>query len=282
VLYKNFLLLLLLLQTCVASAQEFKALGVLLAIKGNGLVNIQRGDTLIQGLINQKLIANDVIKTTQDTSARILMFDDSVLNIAPNSELKVTEQESTLELLSGKIRCIVAKAIRPNQYKIKISGVTAGVRGTDFIMDYSKESDSLKVTGIRGTVSLNSKNGQEHNVTREKSVDLAIATTSNNFEVKSEKNISSENVEKIIKDNKLDVKEENNQARKQNFKGPNGELLPPPKEQKPNNAFKPFNGGPGSNFDNKVFDPSFNDHIERVRDNRLGRLRVKIIYGGRI
>lgn len=88
-----------------------------------------------------RIFEGDQIETGKDGRVKILMVDDSVLSLAPNSAMKITEmmfnakkQErgGFLSLLRGKIRAVVAKyssAVK-SKYQIATPTAVAGIRGT--------------------------------------------------------------------------------------------------------------------------------------------------------
>lgn len=87
-----------------------------------------------------KVFLNDRIITHRNGYARMRLRDDSILRIAPTSELAVTRQllgpgnnNTTIDLLKGKLRAIVVhKLVKGESFEVKTDVAVAGVRGTDF------------------------------------------------------------------------------------------------------------------------------------------------------
>ena len=115
-----------------------------------GKVQLREGDPIVihQGesvayLLkkDRSIFTGDTIITEQDARVNLIMDDKSVLAIAPYSKLIIDEsvydpdtetRSSTLRLLFGRIRSIVAKIEGEPNYWIQTPTAVAGVRGSDF------------------------------------------------------------------------------------------------------------------------------------------------------
>ncbi len=109
--------------------------------EGNPVV-IHHGESVAYPLKKDfSIFIGDTIITEQDTRVNLIMDDKSVLAIAPYSKLIIDESVydpdtktrfSTLRLLFGRIRSIVAKIEGEPNYWIQTPTAVAGVRGSDF------------------------------------------------------------------------------------------------------------------------------------------------------
>ncbi|MBN1114823.1 MAG: FecR domain-containing protein [Oligoflexia bacterium] len=241
-----------------------KPLGIIIAISGDKIdVVNNKKKTRMRAENGTRLFADDEVETDSKSSARILMFDNSVLNVGTDSSVKITKQESFLEVLYGKLRCIVAKTLAPrqNQYTVKASTVLAGVRGTEFIVVYDPENEDVSVLNVRGTVNLNTADKKELNITEKSVVSINIDNKDNKSEITSTENLTEENLQKILEENKLDTKQ-NIPGEADNFK----------LDQEKKKPFDKFN-----DQKKKIDDPLL-DYFDRVRTDRPPAVRFRLLH----
>ena len=93
---------------------------------------------------NEVLKNNETIKTGKDSSAKILFTDQSIMDIGPNSALKVSDyalkdgdnRTATFSLVYGKLRALVTKKVSDGgRVQVKSNDAVMGVRGTEFVVD---------------------------------------------------------------------------------------------------------------------------------------------------
>lgn len=101
------------------------------------------------------------IKTSEKSGAMI-NFGQMIINLGPDSELviaPVPDQPGQVELLWGNLKANVKKMMKDGSMEIEMSQAVAGIKGTTFILEETKDSSTIKV--IEGNVSFTSKaNGQ--------------------------------------------------------------------------------------------------------------------------
>ena len=115
-----------------------------------GKVQLREGDPIVihQGESvayplkkDRSIFTGDTVITEQGARVNLIMNDKSVLAIAPYSKLIIDEtvydpdtetRSSTLRLLFGRIRSIVAKIEGKPNYWVQTPTAVAGVRGSDF------------------------------------------------------------------------------------------------------------------------------------------------------
>lgn len=91
----------------------------------------------------------DTIITEDKSFVRILIVDDSVLNISANSELHFSEfkfidkdeREMTLELIKGQVRSLVKNKAKENEINFKTPHAVMGIRGTEILMNQKTVGD---------------------------------------------------------------------------------------------------------------------------------------------
>jgi len=115
-----------------------------------GVVHLEREGKTSQVQVGEDVKLQDLFKTEQDSRAEILFVDDSRVRIAPGTNLEITEyvykpeqkkRKSTLSLWSGKARFIVNELVDfvQKDFEVQTPSGTAGVRGTDFIVEVKKK-----------------------------------------------------------------------------------------------------------------------------------------------
>lgn len=117
-------------------------------------VKITAASTVVEG---------QLIQTSQTGFVRILFYDDSIIDLGPNSIFLVhsfkqdqKERHIRFKLLEGKIRVLVTRKLEGRStYEISTPGVLVSVRGTDFIVHTTLQPQSTAKTtiiGVRGQV----------------------------------------------------------------------------------------------------------------------------------
>ncbi len=123
-----------------------------------GLAEVRRGDAGTWTAIasGSPVLLGDHLRTLADSKLRILLREDSVLTLAANSELVVTEQVvapvpvSRLQVLFGTLKAIVTEryGAPQAQFEVETPTAVAGVHGTGFIATYDATADETVVVGL--------------------------------------------------------------------------------------------------------------------------------------
>jgi len=148
--------------TLPAFAQE---VGTVAAVEGTA--EIGHGATWAPAEVGAAIALGDQLRTGRPGNLRVVFQDDSLLTLAPDSQVTVDEQvfvpsagkfQSLIGLLRGKVGAAVSDYYHGAgaRYEIKTPNAVAGVRGTQFWMSYSPEEDVTQVVGISGVVSVSS------------------------------------------------------------------------------------------------------------------------------
>lgn len=108
-------------------------------------------------LMNSELFLDDKIITGVDGLVKLLLRDESILKVSPNSELIISSMivgpgedgKSTVDLLKGRLRSVIGNSLGANtEFEVTTSVAVAGVRGTDFEVVHVLV-DGEWVTGVR-------------------------------------------------------------------------------------------------------------------------------------
>jgi len=132
-----------------------------------GTTEVQHDGRWSPAQIGTPVQVGDAVRTGPDGRARIVFQDDSVLNVGISSFLVVDRQifdpaegesRSLMKLLRGRVRALVSEYYeRPgSSYEVETETAVAGVRGTEFIVEYDPEAFVTEVVGVSGTVQVNS------------------------------------------------------------------------------------------------------------------------------
>src|SRR5262245_58490702 len=137
-----------------ASAQE--QVGVVDAIEGQA--EVLHAGTSAWTPLGEKapVLLGDQLRTQAGAKLRVVLREDSVLQLGPGSQLAITEQllaptvSSRFELLFGTLRAIVTERYSQlrGQFEVETPTAIAGVRGTSFIAQYDPAAEETLVVGI--------------------------------------------------------------------------------------------------------------------------------------
>ena len=106
---------------------------------------------------NSELFLDDRVLTGADGLVKLLLRDESILKISPNSEVSISamiagpgaDGTSTVDLLKGKLRSVIGNKLGANtEFNINTPVAVAGVRGTDFEVVHVLRGGEW-VTGVR-------------------------------------------------------------------------------------------------------------------------------------
>lgn len=94
---------------------------------------------------------NDLLETNASGRLRVNLRDGSLLSLGSNSQLRVVQhnpvaQQTTLELLFGRLRSQVVKLTQPgSKFEVRTPTSVAGVIGTDFLLIATADRTTLVV-----------------------------------------------------------------------------------------------------------------------------------------
>jgi opacity protein-like surface antigen len=152
------------LVTMMASAAAAQVVGRVATL--DGTVEIDRAGTTLVAAAGFDVEKGDVVRTGTGGRIRLLLRDDTVVNLGASSTLTLDEQvlgdgatppQSMLQLLGGKLRVLVSEVYaQPDaEFEVKTLTAVSGVRGTEFIVTYDAAVQATEVIGISGKVEVN-------------------------------------------------------------------------------------------------------------------------------
>jgi len=113
--------------------------------------------------VRDQLQWNDQLQTNNSGRLRVSLRDGSILSLGSNSQMRVVQhdaaaQQTTLELLFGRLRSQVVKLTQPNsKFEVRTPTSVAGVIGTDFLLIATADRTTLIV--FSGVVQITPLNG---------------------------------------------------------------------------------------------------------------------------
>lgn len=133
-------------------------------VSWSGFVFISRDglDDMIEVEDNESLYKGDVILTAKGSRAKILLNDDSILNLSGGSTFKIRDfvhkkkkafRFVSFKMITGSVRTLVSKYFggKGSGFEIATDTAVVGVKGTDFIVDIAKDGTS-EVFSLSGKV----------------------------------------------------------------------------------------------------------------------------------
>jgi hypothetical protein len=141
-----------------AFAAEF---GTFMLVKGKVLIINGKSEST-EAKVSSKIYVGETVVTDNDSRAKIIMSDRNVLNILPNTKMKIERytnegenKEVQLNLIEGKVRSNVGEKYdnKSSRFEIRTATAVAGVRGTEFITSYDPKTKVTEVLTIHGQVS---------------------------------------------------------------------------------------------------------------------------------
>jgi len=157
-------LALLLLLACAALARAQEKVGSAAALEGKADV-LHKGATEWTPLAaGDPVFVGDQLRTAADSKLKLVFREDSVLSLAANSTMVVTEQTaapapvSSFSLMLGTLKAIVTEKYSEPRARFEVETPTAiaGVRGTGFIATYDPTQDETLVVGLYDTTRVRS------------------------------------------------------------------------------------------------------------------------------
>lgn len=135
--------------------------GVLMVVKGD--VQIIQKDKAVKAKVGTKVLQGDTIATGKDARAKLVMVDKNVINISPDSKFLLEKYEynpdqnkkgALLNVIYGKVRTTVNQKYdgEKNKFQVKTKSSVAGVRGTDFLVQFNQTTNTSKVVTFEGVV----------------------------------------------------------------------------------------------------------------------------------
>lgn len=114
-----------------------------------GTVHIERGGKLYSGVLDAALYVNDIITTKDESKCEIQFSNYSLINLEPNSSIKIERKEETekgvFHRIFASIGEMVTKVTKMNEddeYEIRTDAAQAFIRGTTVQMNIEEDGTS--------------------------------------------------------------------------------------------------------------------------------------------
>ncbi len=129
-----------------------------------GSVRIMRADGEVEIVgLNSEVYVGDLVQTSRVGRCTILFLDESLLNLSPNTQIKIDEmvykpeesyRSSIFNLITGTVKGVVGGWFSDDEdlskYEVKTPTAVAGVRGTSFVATVTTDPDGTRSTTIAG------------------------------------------------------------------------------------------------------------------------------------
>ncbi|MCK6554486.1 FecR domain-containing protein [Candidatus Binatia bacterium] len=135
--------------------------GTLAAVQG--LVTVDRSTGAMAGVVGAAVDVGDRISTDATGRAKLVLEGDSVLDLAPNTDVKVDRlrshgrrgMEAVLQLRQGAVRVWVGSAYGGDgRYEVETPTAIVAARGTEFVVRYYIDAEVTEVLSVSGEVSV--------------------------------------------------------------------------------------------------------------------------------
>jgi len=106
-----------------------------------GNASVKRAEKVLTPVVGDPIFTKDLVSTQDKSRAKILLVDESLLTIGPNSTLEITEsmikdgkRTDIITLTLGKLHTKVEKLLTPEErFEVHTPTAVAGVRGTEWV-----------------------------------------------------------------------------------------------------------------------------------------------------
>jgi hypothetical protein len=165
----KFIITIFLSLSFVIWAQSDRNVAKVSMLRGQAFIKSTDGKTKPIKL-DDWLSEGDIIQTKEKSFAKLIFTDKSTMNVGPNSEVNVNKfgggQVGLVSVIQGQIRSQVTKdVLKQSEDKskliIKTKSAAMGIRGTDFLVTYSPETDRTNLVTFEGNVAMAQINQDE-------------------------------------------------------------------------------------------------------------------------
>ncbi len=146
------------------AARADETIGVASVVRNDVSGALPSGDVKIN--IGESVIRNEIVKTAEDSSTKLVFVDSTNLSIGPKATVRLsnfvsagpsTYGKATIDVAKGAFRFATGHSDK-RAYEIKTGVATIGVRGTVFEAD--SEGNQTKLHVVSGAVQVRTKNGK--------------------------------------------------------------------------------------------------------------------------
>lgn len=123
-----------------------------------------------------QLYPGDTLVTEEKSFVRVLMVDQSTVNLGPNSELNFesfkynsnTDRQSVYHLMKGQLRGLVKNKAKDGDIQFKTSQAVMGIRGTELLVNHQVlgKIDVSEFALLSGRADVQDAQGQQHQLVK--------------------------------------------------------------------------------------------------------------------
>jgi FecR protein len=220
------------------------AQGLFMVVKGD--VKVTSSGNTTAARVGTKVQVGDLVATGKDSRAKIVMTDRNVINVSPETQMKIEEYTSTeqsknvkLSLLNGKIRNNVEQKYDndKNKFEVRTPTAVAGVRGTQFITSYSEANKTTEVITLRGSVEFRTlTTGGESSAPGEGSASQTVVVAQGETSSVSDESAKPEPPQKIPQQELREIERDSTVRNRETPAQQENRRQPPPPPPRPPNA----------------------------------------------
>ena len=140
-----------------------KTIGKFMVVKGK--VFVQRDGKKKKVRLGFKLKEKDQVIAEKLSRAKIVMLDKNIIHVSPETQMsfaeyvfnpKANKKKVLLDVIYGKVRSNVQQKYDgdKNKFQVRTKSAVAGVRGTDFLTGYNKQTQQSSVVTFEGSVAI--------------------------------------------------------------------------------------------------------------------------------
>jgi hypothetical protein len=142
------------------SAAQF---GTFIVVKGKVYIENLKGQR-VEAKTKSIVHPGETIVSEANSSAKIVLSDRNVINVLPNSKLKIekytndpSDKNVEIRIIEGHSRFDVNEKYdgKSSKFEVKTSVAVVGVRGTQFVVGHNEATNTTEVTTISGEVQVN-------------------------------------------------------------------------------------------------------------------------------
>ncbi len=140
---------------CFSLTAQAESIGKLVKVKGDVQIISESGDS-VQAKALAELNTGAMIKTGSGSYAKLIMKDDTVFQLGPNSDFSLdqfefktkNERTATYSLAKGQLRSWFVHKSPDKTLSIKTPTASMGIRGTEILTDVYSDTDGNQKTDI--------------------------------------------------------------------------------------------------------------------------------------
>jgi len=163
---KSVLLAALAVALLLAAPAGAEPIGFIAEAEGSVEVAPSGGTSFSAALADRDVSIGDTIRTGRDSTAKLVLVDDTIISIDEETELKIDEyvvgpsaqsEPSKVELIAGHVRTKVGEAFGgPTRLELHTPTAVIGVKGTEWLTWYMTQLEATYVCVLSGLVTMES------------------------------------------------------------------------------------------------------------------------------